>query len=238
MPVPDNVRALVFDIGGTIFDWHHTIAREVDRLAGERGVTVDAPAFANTWRRGMFEVLTAVRSGELPWMNADEMHRRVLDDVAPQFPQLGLSDADLDALNRVWHRLDAWPDAPAAIAALRERYTVIVLTVLSWSIAVDSSKHAGISWDGILSCEFLDAYKPEPEAYQAGVRLLGLEPSQAMMVAAHPWDLEHAMAAGLYSAYVPRPGERGDAAEPPPTTMDGATVNAADFSDLVRQLTG
>ena len=149
-----------------------------------------------------------------------------------------LSSAERDELNLVWHRLRAWPDAPAAIARLRSRFTVIVLTVLSWGIVVDNSKAAGIDWDGVLSCEFLGHYKPDREAYLAGVRLAGSTPDQAMMVAAHPGDLRAAMAAGLQAAYVPRPGERGAGNDPDLSPQPDFAVNALDFADLVRQLVG
>lgn len=130
----------------------------------------------------MFELLGQVRNGELPWMNADELHRRALDDMVEKYPTLDLTPDERDELNHVWHRLRVWQDAPQALERLRSRYTVVVLTILSWAIVVDSSKRAGIIWDGILSCEFLGHYKPDPEAYHAGVRLLGIAPHEAMMV--------------------------------------------------------
>ena len=181
-----QIKALTFDVGGTVFDWRGAIESEVGRIAQRQGADVDVPQFATDWRRGMFAMLARVRSRELPWMNADQLHRAVLDDVMAKHDSLTLSASERDELNGVWHRLDAWPDAPAAIERLRGRYTVVVLTVLSWAIAVDCSKRSGIGWDGILSCEFLGDYKPDAPAYRAGVRLLGLEPEQTMMVAAHP----------------------------------------------------
>ena len=156
-----QIKALTFDVGGTVFDWRGTIEDEVRQLAQRQGADLDVPQFATDWRRGMFAMLARVRSRELPWMNADELHRRVLDDVLADHTALTLSESERDDLNEVWHRLRAWPDAPAAIERLRSRYTVVVLTVLSWSIVVDCSKHNGIDWDGILSCEFLGDYKPD-----------------------------------------------------------------------------
>jgi 2-haloacid dehalogenase len=120
---------------------------------------------------------------------------------------LELSSAERDELNEVWHILRAWPDAADAIRRLRGRYKVVVLTVLSWSIAIDCSRHNGIEWDGILSCEFLGHYKTDPPAYRSAVKLLRLEPSQAMMVAAHTNDLHAATGIGMRSAYVHRVGE-------------------------------
>jgi len=239
--VPDSldlgqIRALTWDIGGTVFDWHHTIKDEVSALATDRGVELDAALFANTWRRRMFEELRLVRSGELPWMNADQLHRRVLEELAGQHAALELSSADLDQLNSVWHRLYVWPDARQSLARLRERYTVVVLTVMSMGIAVDSSKHNGIEWDGIISCEFLGHYKPDPEAYLGGLNLLGVEPEHAMMCAAHPGDLRAAMSAGVRSAYVPRPGESGEGNDSDLSPQPDFDINATDFTDLADQL--
>jgi len=183
----------------------------------------------------MFQELGRVRTGEVPWMNADQLHRSVLDDVLAKHTAIELSDSGRDELNDVWHRLNAWPDAPAVIEKLRCRYMVVVLTVLSWSIVVDCSKHNGISWDGILSCEFLGYYKPDAEAYQKGVSLLRLEPAQAMMIAAHVGDLQAAMAAGLRSAYVHREGESAPIFEVADTAPEW-DVNTRDFAELGSQL--
>ncbi|MDP6039474.1 MAG: haloacid dehalogenase type II [Candidatus Latescibacteria bacterium] len=231
-----TIKALTFDVGGTVFDWHRTIRDEIQRIVSERNVEIDTAQFANDWRSHMFAILAEVRSGQLPWMNADEMHRRALDEIMIQHSTLELTSLERDDLNRVWHRLRVWPDAPEAIEQLRTRYTVIVLTVLSWAIVVDSSKAVGISWDGILSCEFLGHYKFDVSAYQVGVRLLGIEPHEAMMVASHPWDLNGAKAAGLHTAYVARPGEKGEGNDPDLSPQPDCDINATGFRDLTKQL--
>ena len=229
-----TIKALTFDVGGTVFDWRGTIEDEIGRLAKRQGARVDVSQLATDWRRGMFAMLARVRSGELPWMNADQIHRAVLDDVLDRHGSLELTAAERDELNEVWHRLRAWPDARDAIERLRSRYTVVVLTVLSWSIVVDCSKYNGIEWDGILSCEFLGHYKPDSEAYQTAVRLLRLDPSEAMMVAAHSGDLQAAMRAGLRSAYVHREGEISGTfggSEPTSPTSE-FDFSARDFPEL------
>ena len=228
----EQVKVLTFDVGGSIFDWQTATRQAVRSLAEERGVELDDRAFAFTWRRRMFEQLAEVRAGDRPWQNADQLHRAVLDELAEQYPALELSSADRDELNRTWHRLGVWEDVPDSLAQLRERYVVAILTVLSLSIVVDSSKHAGIDWDAYLSCEFLGVYKPEARAYQTAARLLGARPEETMMVAVHPPDLAAAAAAGLRTAYV-KPkleemGSRGDTA--------GFDVRAEDYRDLARLL--
>ncbi|HEU0073951.1 MAG TPA: HAD-IA family hydrolase, partial [Dehalococcoidia bacterium] len=184
-----DVKVLTFDVGGTVFDWHSGVLKAVEALAKTKGVELDAPAFAIGWRELFFDTLAQVRSGALRRMNADGIHRLTLDTVADRYSALGLSDEEKDDLTDVWHSLDAWPDANPAIQRLRSKYTVVVLTVLSFGIVVESSKHSGIDWDAIISCEFLDHYKPDVDAYLDGLDLLGIEPKDAMMVAAHKWDL-------------------------------------------------
>ena len=228
----DGIKVLTFDVGGSIFDWQTATRTAVRTLAAERGVEVDDRAFCFTWRRRMFEQLAEVRHGKRPWRNADAIHRAVLDELAEEYPSLELTADDRDALNRAWHRMGVWEDVPESLAALRERYVVAILTVLSLSIVVDSSKHAGIDWDAYLSCEFLGVYKPEAEAYRTGARLLGATPEETMMVAVHPPDLAAAQRAGLRAAYV-KPkleemGSRGDTGE--------FEVIAEDYRDLARQL--
>jgi len=158
-------------------------------------------------------------------------------DVQVALIPLGLAAVeDRDELNQVWHQLKAWPEFPAALLRLRQEYKVIVLTVLSWSIAIDCSRCSGISWDGILSCEFLGHYKPESQVYHAGARLLGLEPDQVMMVASHAVDLRGAKAAGLHTAYVDPKSDEPDFlgfADADPHEFD---IWVSDFTKLADEL--
>jgi len=232
----DRITHLTFDVGGTVFDWHHGIKDEVTALAAAQGVEVDAAQFANDWRREMFVGLSQVRSGDLPKMNADELHRRALDTVVPAHAPFELDAAGRDELTMVWHRLPVWPDFGEVLPRLRKRFTVSVLTVLSFSLVVDASKHTGLSWDSIMSCEFLGHYKPDKAAYLAGLKLLGTTPERTMMVAAHPGDLRASAVAGLATAYVPRPGERGEGNDGDLSPQPDFDVNAADFPDLAVQL--
>ena len=230
------IKALTFDVGGTVFDWHGTIRDEIERLARDKGIPVDAAGFTNDWRRGMLEMVGLVRDGRLPWMNADELHRRALDELLPRSPLSGLTDSERDDLTRAWHRLRAWPGAAAAVERLRRRYTVVVVSILSFAPLVESSKRAGIHWDGIISCEFIRRYKDDPVVYATALGWLGLKPEQAMMVAAHTRDLHGAMRVGLRSAYVPRPGEWGLPETRDLTPPPGIDIAAGDFDELATRL--
>ena len=224
-----NIKALTWDVGGTVFDWRGTIEDEVHRLAAEQDADVDVKQFATDWRVWSFDMLGRVNRSEIPWTNLDHIHRQVLDNVLAKHPGLTLSTTQRDDLTDVWHRLRAWPGAADAIHRLKRRYTMVVLTVLSYAIAVDSSKHNDISWDGVLSCEFLGHYKGPPNAYNIALRLLRIEPSQGMMVAAHMGDLHNAKDVGMSTAYIHREGESNVT----PGYSDVATATADPKIDIV-----
>ena len=237
MKIP-GVKALTFDVGGTVFDWRGTIEAELQALSATQNVELDARQFASDWRGGMFAKLALVKSGELPRMNADELHRTVLDEVLETHGSLELSRDERDALNQIWHRLNTWPDAVEAIHKLRGSYTVNVLTVLSYAIAVDSSKFNHLSWDGILSCEFLERYKTDARAYQQAAELLRLEPDEVMMVAAHTGDLMGAKGAGLKTAFIYQDDWMTEQSPREPVhSLDNFDVSAKSFSELVEKLT-
>lgn len=231
----DEVQALAFDVGGTVFDWQTATQTAVGELASSRRVDLDVAAFCLEWRRDMFRQLRRSRRGDAPEMNADELHRFVLDDLGQRYSALELTESDKDGLVEAWHHMDSWPDFGPGLQRLRTNYTCVVLTVMSWSIAVDCSRRNALHWDGILSCEVLGAYKPEPEAYRRGAELLRLEPHEVMMVASHPGDLRASMEVGYRTAFVAaRHDEPGGTDDGNPEDFD---VLADDFTDLADQLT-
>ena len=230
----ENVKALFFDVGGTVFDWKNTVREKVRELADAQGQAIDDEAFANDWRGEMFKIHAHVRQGDLPFINSDEMHLRALENMTVSYPLLG----DIDHWSLVkstWHQMKAFAGAAEGINRLRTKYTVVVLTILSWESIVASSKRANVQWDGILSCEFLGYYKPSLQAYRKGVSLLGLKPEQGMMVASHEGDLAAAQQTGMRTAHVKVPEEDL-------TTVFGAPVDtnfdiyADDYDALCKAL--
>jgi 2-haloacid dehalogenase len=231
----ENVKGLFFDVGGTVFDWKNTVREKIQKLADEKGEIIDSESFANEWRAEMFKVHTQVRQGNLPWMTSDDMHLQALGSMATHYPLLKKINNDT-LVKSTWHRLKPFSGAPEAIERLRTRYTVVVLTILSWESIVSSSKTACVQWDGILSCEFLGYYKPSLQAYLKATRLLGLKPSEAMMVAAHEGDLAAAQAAGLHTAYVNVPEEDNMAEGFGQPSETNFSIEAQDFKSLCEQL--
>lgn len=229
-----DVQALTYDVGGTVFDWQTAIRDKVGIIDNERQAGIDVAQFALDWRRRFFQLLAEVRKGDRPWCSADVLQLASLEDVAAQYPSLELTSEEMPELVDVWHAMNVWEDFPASLARLRQRYRMIVLTVMSFSIVVDSSRHAGIQWDGILSGEFMNHYKPDTEAYVEAATRLRLAPEQCMMVAAHPGDLRASMRAGFRTAYVqPKLNEPFGYDDKDPNDFD---IQADDFTHLADQL--
>ena len=232
--VPE-IHALTFDIFGTVVDWRTSIIREGQLLGQRLGLAVDWAELADGWRAGYQPAMQEVRSGVLPWTNIDGLHRRILDRLLAA-RGINLAEAEAAAFNRVWHRLIPWPDSVAGLYRLKARYTLASLSNGNLALLVAMAKHAGLPWDAVLSAELFNHYKPDPEVYRGAARLLGLEPAQVMMVAAHPSDLRAAAACGLRTAYVARPLEGGPGGAMEPWTEGEFDVAAPDFGDLAAQL--
>jgi len=235
-PPLGSVKALVFDTFGTVVDWRTSVTREVEALAQRKGLSVDGAKFADAWRAQYAPNMNRVRTGELPWTKLDRLHRMTLDKILIDFRFTGLSEAETDALNRVWHRLAPWPDAVGGLTRLKKKFTIAPLSNGNISLITDMAKHSGLPWDCILGAELVRHYKPDPEVYRSAADFLDLKLGDVMMVAAHLGDLHAAKAAGLRTAFVVRPLEYGPDRKPDLQADSSIDIAAKDFNDLAGQL--
>jgi 2-haloacid dehalogenase len=233
-----DIRACLFDVFGTVVDWRTSVSRDLAAFAKQKGISgVDWTEFAVEWRKLYQPSMEEVRSGKRSFTILDVLHRESLDQLIARYRIKGLSEADVEHVNRVWHRLDPWPDAVKGLTRLKTKFVIAPCSNGNIALMVNMAKRAGLPWDCILGAETARAYKPMPEAYLASCRQLGLAPAQVLMVAAHNNDLKAAKAQGLQTAFVARPAEHG----PGQTTdlkPDSACVDlpAADFIDLAAKL--
>lgn len=225
-------RVLVFDIFGTVVDWHGSIVRELQALHP----SVDANAFALAWRAGYQPAMEAVRSGGRGFVKLDVLHREILDGLLPRFGLAQLDEAARAELNRVWHRLAAWPDSVAGLARLKSRFTIASLSNGNIGLLTDMAKHAGLPWDCVLSAEVFRAYKPDPRVYLGVADVFDVAPVEVMLVAAHHDDLAAARACGLQTAYIERPIEFGPAQPKDVSPQPGNRLHARDLLHLAEQL--
>ncbi|MFW3169905.1 haloacid dehalogenase type II [Geodermatophilus sp. CPCC 206100] len=227
-----EVRALVFDVFGTVVDWRGGVAREVRRLLGP---SVDAAALADDWRGRYAPSMERVRSGDLPWTPLDALHRASLDDVLADAGLASVPPGVRDELTLAWHRLDPWPDVLPGLTRLARSHVLAPLSNGNVALIVEMARRAGLPWDCVLGAEIVQHYKPDPEVYDAAPRLLALPASEVLMVAAHVEDLVAARARGLRTAYVHRPDEHGGRRVPPRTDPD-ADLSVRSFEELADRL--
>jgi 2-haloacid dehalogenase len=228
-------RALFFDVFGTLVDWRSSIAREAQAILGPLGYSPDWLAFTDAWRGEYQGAMDEVRFGRIPFCKLDVLHRRNLEIVLPRFAISGLAEDVMHTLNLAWHRLDAWPDVPPGMAALKRRFWLAPCSNGNISLMVDLARRNHLPWDAILGSEIAGDYKPKPRVYLASCEAFDLPPGDCMMVAAHSRDLEHAARLGLRTAHIARPDEHGPGRGElePRVPVD---VAASDLQDLARQL--
>ena len=232
----EEVKALFFDVFGTLVDWRTGVAAAAQALLEPQGIVLDWIAFADAWRDQYQPAMGAVRSGSLPFTKLDVLHRRTLQKILPQFGVRDLTETELDRLTLAWHQLDAWPDVQAGLSRLRRRYLIAPVSNGNTSLLCDLARRNDLRWDAILGADYARAFKPMKEVYLAAADALSLLPGQCLMCAAHGSDLQAAAANGLRTAYIPRPQERpGFAESQAPFSAD---MSAASVLDLAVQLGG
>ncbi len=229
-------KALAFDVFGTVVDWRTSIIGELEMFGERHGLAEDWPTFADAWRAGYPAAMDRVRSGEFPWLKIDALHRIILDELLDRHGIGDVPDSDVTELNLAWHRLDPWPDSVAGLTRLKRGFVITTLSNGNVSLLTNMAKRAGLPWDCVISSEMFRHYKPDQEAYLGCADLLDIEPGQLMLVAAHPSDLRAARDAGLMTAYVSRPLERGPGRRPPRVADGEFDLAADDFIDLAAKL--
>jgi 2-haloacid dehalogenase len=229
-----NVRAVLFDVFGTVVDWRGSLIADLSAWSAPRGITADWAGLADAWRGEYAPSMNEVRRGAQPWTPLEDLHRASLVRLLPRFGLTGLSDADIDHVNRVWHRLHGWPDSVAGLSRLKRTHVIAALSNGNVALLLDMAKHAGLPWDTVFGADLFRHYKPDPETYLGACGLLRLPPAQVLMAAAHPSDLAAAQRLGLRTAFIARPLEHGPAgtAEPP----GNWDVSVASIEELAARL--
>jgi 2-haloacid dehalogenase len=229
------VRAMFFDVFGTLVDWRTSVAREAQRILKPLGHDLDWAGFADAWRNEYQPGMEEVRTGRIPFCKLDVLHRRNLERFIPRFGLRNLSDDVLHELTLAWHRLDSWPDVTAALKQLRAKFLLAPVSNGNISLMVDLARRNDFSCDAILGAEVAGDYKPKPRVYLAACEAFDLKPAQCMMVAAHSSDLAAAAACGLRTGHIARPDEHGPGTgESAPTVL--VDVAGTDLLDLARKL--
>jgi 2-haloacid dehalogenase len=231
-----NIRGLTFDVFGTVVDWRSGIAREAEAILAPKGHALDWGAFANAWRKPILQAMVPVRSGERSYVTMDALHREMLDVALAEYGITDLDETEKHRLAMGWRRLDPWPDSIEGMNLLKARHAVVALSNGNIALVLSMAKRAGIPWDTILGADLVQTYKPNAAIYDSASRFLDIAPSQVMMVACHPGDLDAAKSRGLMTAYVDRPLEWGPGTERPLPDAGAYDVIVHNFTELAEVL--
>jgi 2-haloacid dehalogenase len=231
-----SVKALVFDVFGTLVDWRSSIIHEGTAWGKTKQLQIDWARFADRWREGYGPAMNKVRKGELGWTKIDDLHRMILEQLLKEFRIEGLTEEEKDRWNRVWHRLKPWPDTVAGLTRLKKRYVIAPLSNGNIALLTNMAKNAGLPWDAILGAELVKRYKPDREVYLSAADFLGVKPHEVMMVAAHRGDLDAAHACGLRTAFIHRPHEFGPGRTPDKANQGDFDIVSSDTVDLAKQM--
>ncbi|MDA9763915.1 MAG: haloacid dehalogenase type II [Opitutales bacterium] len=233
----EQVKAILFDVFGTVVDWRGSIIREVSAVGEKLGISGNWGRFADRWRDGYYTGTQDVVNGKREWVSADTLHLERLEILKPEFGLDGLNEEETIQLNKAWHRLDPWPDSVQGLTRLKQKYIIGSLSNGNIGLLVNMAKHAGLPWDIVLSGENFRSYKPDASVYLGAVETLGLKPHEVMIAAAHITDLQNAKKNGLSTAFIVRPDEFGDGEYKPDLEADeNVDVNASDLLNLAEQL--
>ena len=231
-----NIKAMTFDVFGTVVDWRSSVSREVSKIIKSHVADLNTDDFADEWRAGYGPSMNKVRTGQLPWMKIDDLHRIILDDLLKEYKIDQLTEDEKVDLNHAWHRLDPWADSVEGLTLLKQNYVISTLSNGNVSLLVNMAKFGGLPWDTILSAELCHHYKPDNEAYLSTSQFLGFPIEEIMMVAAHKGDLSSAKKNGMLTAYIPRPQEFGPNTQIDDETEDYIDIVAKDIIDLATKL--
>ena len=206
----DTIKTIMFDVFGTVFDWHKSITHGCSVFADKNNLTFNFSAFANNWRKGFRELQAQVANGQREYLSMDSIHLEVLDHLLLDLNIKSIPDKEKTELNQTWHRLDTWEDVKQGLYDLKEDHVITTLSNGNYAILLDLSKYAGLPWDCILSTELFGTYKPDPRVYLGAMNLVESKPEETLMVAAHAYDLDAAKSTGMKTCYVHRPNEFGN----------------------------
>ncbi|HHG5259290.1 TPA: haloacid dehalogenase type II [Pseudomonas aeruginosa] len=229
------MRAILFDVFGTLVDWRSSLIEQFQALERELGGTLPCVELTDRWRQQYKPAMDRVRNGQAPWQHLDQLHRQSLEALAGEFGQ-ALDEALLQRITGFWHRLRPWPDTLAGMHALKADYWLAALSNGNTALMLDVARHAGLPWDMLLCADLFGHYKPDPQVYLGACRLLDLPPQEVMLCAAHNYDLKAARALGLKTAFIARPLEYGPGQSQDLAAEQDWDLIASDLLDLHRQL--
>jgi 2-haloacid dehalogenase len=205
-----KIKALTFDMQGSLLDFYSTIVDEGERFTKSRGITADWTKISDQWRSEYRKQLDQVIAGTITWRSTDVIYRDALDKLLATYNWgSSLPATDRDELSSLWSKLRPWADTRPGLDRLRKKYKLSTLSNGSMASVVNIVKRYSLPFDCVLTSELVKSSKPDPKVYALAQNSLGLRPEEILMVACHKYDLAAAKKFGFHVAFIPRPREFG-----------------------------
>ncbi|MBR1209077.1 haloacid dehalogenase type II [Bradyrhizobium sp. JYMT SZCCT0180] len=192
-----NIKAVVFDAYGTLYDVQSVADITEDAFPGYGEI------ITQVWRIKQLEY-TWLRSLMRRYEDFSEVTR---DSLAYTLASLGLKYGD-DTFARIidkYLHLDLYPDALAALSAIKDR-KLAILSNGSPDMLEGLVCNSGLDrvLDAVISVDARKTFKPSPEAYMLIEELLHVPPAEVLFISSNPWDVCGAKAFGLNVAWIER----------------------------------
>jgi len=230
------IKALLFDVFGTVVDWRSSVISECNKLEKATGVSGNWEKLTDMWRQKYAPSMDEVRNGKRDWVILDTLHKESLISILKDLEIHGLSEKDIDHLNKAWHRLHPWPDSVKGLKLLKQNFSISTLSNGGTNLLSNMANYSNLPWDNIFSAETFMHYKPDPETYLGAVKKLNLKKEEVMLVAAHNNDLLAAKQYGLKTAFVLRATEYGPNQDFDLEADKDIDISSSNFIDLSDKL--
>jgi 2-haloacid dehalogenase len=198
-----SIKVCMFDQYGTIVDMQTGLTEAATPYLKAKGWPGNPNSFVTWWRRTHFEnsMIDALLGREhTPYR---EIGHRSLAHV---LERAGI-DYDMDevrALVAEIERLRPFPEVPDALARLRQRYRLVVLSNGDPDMLETAQRHHGISFDRVISVAVAIAFKPHVATYTTAADIVGVRLDEVLFVANHAFDCIGAKSAGMRTAFIDR----------------------------------
>ena len=200
----ENVKALTFDLFGTVLDLGGSLVPFISPFLKEKGFEVDAEAFWAQWRLRQRVEQYQDNIMALGHSGYQEVARRAFVYVL----ELNGVEASADEVRdfmRCWQELQPFPEVKGALARLKARYKLVALSNGEPEfLAHLAQKQIQWNFDAIISVMEVGAFKPHPGVYRHAAHKLGLEVGECLMVSANAFDVVGGRACGMRGIYVDR----------------------------------
>ena len=232
-----DIKALTFDTGGTILDWHTGFKNAFKEAGNEHNIDMDWAKITNELRRKSLKSVLNLGEHSPPKYNFDGGHKIALKEIISQFNLNQFTDKNIyDISYKAPHNFIVWDDFPEALNKLKKKFLCVSFTLLSFKLIIDTARKNNLTWDAVFSCEGIGKYKILPEAYETAAKWLQLDPSECGMVACHNFDLDAAKNVGFKTIFVKRPLEWGEEGPPDPEANPHHDLIVNNFTELTESL--